>query len=149
MIDKPTAVLLIMGSALLALTFYLYQQDRRFLAQAEVVDAVVTDKGRSRGSDSDSDTLSVTYEWPTTWQGHPTTRKGRDFWSGGARAWRALEPGSSTVKIAWVPTDDGRGADSRLYEQGFTGMPWPSLIVGLLMTGAGVFRLSRRLQTQQ
>lgn len=50
----------------------------------------------------------VTYEWPATWEGYSVTRKGRDFWSGGEKAWRALEPGSSSVKIAWVPTEDGK-----------------------------------------
>lgn len=43
-----------------------------------------------------------------------------------------------------VGSHGGRqGANSRLYEQGFTGMPWPSLMVGLILTVGGLFRLSK------
>lgn len=144
MLDKQTAILLAFGAALLALTFYFYQKDQRFLEHAQVTDAVVTDKSRRSGSGDDSDSYSVAYEWPGTWNDRSITWTGRDSWSGGEEAWQALKPGTSTVKIAWVPTEDGKGTHSRLYEQGFLGIPWPSLIVGLLMTGGGVFRLYKR-----
>lgn len=144
--------LVIAAMALFALTYLFYSLDRDFLESASVIRAVVTDKN-SRGVDSPK--YYVSYQWVVEngheYKGHPIdeTWSGSGSWAGGEASWRALEPGVSTVEIAWRYTDDRRSTESRVLEHGFNGVPWPMLFLGITLLGVAVGRVIWRARKHQ
>jgi len=125
--------LAVMGIAFSVAAVMFSRADAEFLEQAEEVDAVVIEKNVRSGDAGSSDSLSVRYEWTNATANPPRTHRGAGAYSGGEAAFDALVPGESTVRVAWRTTDDGTTIESRLVEDGFTGMPWSLLFVGLGM----------------
>ena len=121
-------VLLAIGLLLAALVFY--RMDAGFLERAALTDAVVIDKTERSAGASSGDRRSVRFEW-TDPDRPDRSHQGAGAYSGGEEAFDALVIGESTVRIAWAYSDDGRSLENRLVEDGFVGVPWPMLIIGL------------------
>ncbi|GAB4171838.1 MAG: hypothetical protein Kow0020_06710 [Wenzhouxiangellaceae bacterium] len=134
--------LLLIGSGLLAAAIVFYRMDMAFLDDAVQSDAVVVDKFyRSRIGESDG-SRSIAYEWADASHQPPMAWTGQAPYSGGREAFDALVPGESTVRIAWRYLDDGRSVESRLLQDGFTGMPWPMLLIGIALLIAALIRFT-------
>lgn len=142
--------MLVIGIAALTVAILLYRSDTAFLSEAMQATAVVTDKridvgrrtnmgGTNRTPESDD--YDIGYQWIDYELSPPITWTGRAPFAGDREAFDALVPGESTVRIAWRRTDDGRSVESRLVEDGFTGMPWPLLIIGAGLLLAAPVRL--------
>lgn len=116
-----------LGSLLAALVFY--RMDAAFLERATLTEAVVIDKTERSGGGDSADRRTVRYEWPDP-ERPGWTHQGAASYSGGEEAFDDLVLGEATVRIAWFEADDGRTMESRLVEDGFTGIPWPMLIIG-------------------
>ena len=137
----------LVGAAFLIGALLIQRMDAAFLAEAIEADAVVVDKDyrpasrNADGSTRDLESRSIRYEWLDPDLDPPMTWSGEAPYSAGPEAFDALVLGQSTVRLAWRRIDDGRSVDSRLLEDGFTGVPWPLLILGLVLLLTAPVRL--------
>lgn len=121
--------LLLIGLGLLLAAWVFYRVDTAFLERATLSEAVVIDKTEESAGASSGLRHSIRYQWTGT--GLPERiHQGAGSYSGGEEAFDALVIGESTVRIAWAYSEDGRTLESRLVEEGFTGVPWPMVIIG-------------------
>lgn len=132
--------LLLIGLSMLLAAWVFTRMDTAFMDRATVAEAVVIDKSARSGDAGSSSRYSIRYEW-TDSERSDRTHQGAGAYSGGEEAFDALVIGESTVRIAWAYTEDGRTLESRLVEEGFTGVPWPMVILGLGMLVAAPIRL--------
>ena len=146
--DRMFWALLLVGAALLIGAILIGRMDAAFLAEAMETEAVVVDKyfreatRNPGGSQRDPESRSIRYEWVDPDLKPTMTWSGEAPYSGGRDAFETLVLGESTVRIAWRRVDQGRSVESRLLEDGFTGMPWPMLLVGIVLLLAASIRLA-------
>jgi len=124
-----------------------YSWDRAFLEEATLTSAVVSDKTERSGSSNGSSTYRISYRWVIE-DGHEVRGRpvdeswsGSDVWSGGKESWEALQPGVSTVEIAWRYSDDRRSTKSRVVTDGAIGVPWPPVFLGIILLGVATGRI--------